>query len=108
MKIYVAGPLTASTKKEVEANVERAIDIGTKLIKMGHTPFVPHLAYMLEQRDLSLDYETMMAWDHEWMKMCDALYYIDSSPGTDRELKWMESHGRKIFYSLEEIDDISW
>ena len=40
------------------------------------------------------------------LNACDALLYIGSSPGADREKNWMLQHNKPVFISLEEIEKI--
>lgn len=40
--IYVASPLGASTKEEIEANIDRAIEYGEYVKSKGHKPIVVH------------------------------------------------------------------
>ncbi len=111
MKIYIAAPYTASSEKEIEANVNRVIDVGISILKMGHIPFIPHLTHFVELRSketsAGLKYEDYMEWDREWLLACDAILYLASSPGADRELKLAKKNGLTEYCSVEEIPERS-
>lgn len=83
-KVYVSGPLSQGNLKK---NVEKAIEVGEKLHKMGFLPFIPHL---------SVVWHDLKPHDHDWWVGLD-LEYIDAfgfdlcvripgySPGADDE-----------------------
>ena len=104
MKIYVAGPYSANNPHNIQLNVDRAIDIGCELIKRGHNPFIPHLTHYVWLRpEGDFSYDKWCELDVEWLKLCDALYFIGSSNGANAELELAKKLGLKIFYSLEEV-----
>lgn len=107
MKIYIAGPYSAKTKKQVVANVEAAMRAGAQLLRMGHTPFIPHLTHYFHVFTTAegepFDYEMYMSWDEEWLKACDALLYLRSSPGADRELQIALVRGIMTFHEINDI-----
>jgi hypothetical protein len=86
-RIYVAGPFTNSAPYRQRANVTRAIDAGAALMAKGYEPFVPHLAGQMEWlHPNKFSYERYMAWGRAFLECCDALLFLGSSPGADREL----------------------
>jgi len=110
VKIYVAGPYSAETLSEREANVERALAVGLQLIARGHDPYIPHLTHYLDvfakRYDMHISPEWYYRYDFHWMTICDALYFIGSSPGADREREIMESLHRPIYTSLDEVPKV--
>jgi hypothetical protein len=113
LKIYVAGPYTPvntslhNAAQVAHANTKAAIQAGIELIQKGHIPFVPHLTHFLhleseEPFPASFYYE----YDMVWLGFCDALYYIGSSNGADRELKWAEDNGLLIFRDIKEVPEV--
>ena len=106
--IYVAGPYSADDLAMVEANAAKAIYIGLMILKKGHIPFIPHLNFLADQyaqaHDIAMTYQEWMDWDKAFLDKCDALYYIDSSPGTETERTYAWDCGKKIYYSLDEIE----
>lgn len=101
MKIYMSGPYTENPHYWTEV-IEK---IGAELIQMGHTPFMPHKHFYLIEFAYPIDYEVLLAQDLEWLGVCDAILYVRSSPGADRELKHAKELGLKIFYSIDEVYD---
>lgn len=105
--IYIAGPYSSPDPQIVEENVKKAIGIGLAIFKKGHIPFIPHLNYLADiyakEQGIPMTYDDFMNWDDPFRAMCDSLYYIDMSYGTDieREKSWDE--GKRIYYSLDEI-----
>ena len=103
LKIYVAGPTSAATRKGILANVEVAKKVTVELMKKGHYPYTPHLLCLLEHDQ---PWEFWMAFDEQWLRCCDALFYIAPSPGTDIELALAKELGMYIFYSLDEVEPV--
>lgn len=107
--VYVAGPYTADTTEDVEANVNVAMRFGIALIQLGHVPFIPHLTHFLDKLNedgaygVRLGYEDYMAYDQRWLERCDALLLINHSPGADRELKRAKEIGLHIFKDLGKV-----
>jgi len=112
VRIYVAGPYCPKTDNMHDAariaqhNVNRAIEVAYALIAKGHLVFVPHLSHYLHihysfRRDLGNYY---LRYDFSIInKWAEALYYICSSPGADKELELAKSLKLKIYYKLWEV-----
>lgn len=99
-KIYVAGPYTNG---DVEENVGKAMQIGSKLIKAGFNPYVPHLYHFLH-RKYPEGYTTWIDLDTEWLKSCDGLVRIPGrSPGADAEEDYAFNHGIPVFRTVSEV-----
>lgn len=107
MKIYIAGPYTAPSRKDRFENVNRAIDAGIELLRMGHVPFIPHLTHFVDERAMEktirITWEDYIAWDIEWLKECDALLFLGHSKGATLERDTAIKLNKKIFYSIESI-----
>lgn len=104
MRIYVAGPYSDNP----EPNVDRACEVAVRLIERGHTPYVPHVNHYFDVAALRMgrerfDYETWMAQDFEWLRLCDALYLIAPSPGANREVLAAQAVGIPVYRSLAEV-----
>ena len=100
MKVYVAGPYT---KGDVALNVRAAIDASHELMNAGHVPFVPHFSHfqhMIHPRE----YEDWLAYDFEWLPMCDALLRLPGeSSGADREIEFANELGIPVHHSIESL-----
>lgn len=109
MRIYVAGPYSASTAEARLNNVIRAMQVGRDLVGLGHAPFIPHLTHYfdewLQSTGETLPYDDYLAWDVEFLSTCDALYFIGASPGADYERAWAEANGIPVFESLQGVLD---
>ena len=111
LKIYIAGPYSAPSAELRRRNTEIAIDMGLRLRKKGHFPYIPHLTHFIDERAMEIGvpmtYEEYLAWDTEWLKACDALLYLASSRGADYELENAKRLGLTVFYSADEIPDLT-
>ena len=106
MRIFIAGPYTADHPREVLKNVNNAIDAGIGVMKKGHDVYIPHLSHYIHLRpQCPFVYEEYLQNDRAFLKICDALLVIGSSPGTDREVDFAHANNIKIYYSIEEIDN---
>ena len=104
MKIYVAGPYTAPDARSVAMNVDRAIRVACKLIRLGHEVFLPHLNhYIWTHPDGDFDYEVWLRIDLAFLACCDAIFVIDESPGVRRELELAWKLGLKEFRKIEDV-----
>jgi len=102
-RIYVAGPISADTKEEMDANVIIACHITGELIYKGHYPYTPHLLHQLK---LKKPHEFWMEFDDQWLRQCDALFYIAPSPGANIELARARELGMRVYFDLEEVPDV--
>jgi nucleoside 2-deoxyribosyltransferase len=100
-KIYISGPLTALVVSEKIKNVIRANQVAAQLINLGFNVFIPHNFHFTEiQAADPITYEEWLALDFEWIEECDALFVINHSPGTDREIDFCKNLGIPVFYDL--------
>lgn len=110
MRIYIAGPYSADTPAEVDANVQRAIDAGIAVIKKGHVPYIPHLSHWVDKRASELNqpitWDEWMEIDSVWLSACDALLYLAPSPGANRELAQALREDKQVFYSVDDMPDV--
>jgi len=102
LRIYVSGPYSNKRKSTRTANVNRAVKVGLHLMKKGHLAHVPHAATGMWDGDL--DYENYMELDLSLIvHWANALYYMGSSPGADRERACAIKKGIPIFENLNEV-----
>lgn len=107
-RIYIAGPYSAPNARQIQINVDFAIKIGCSMIRKGWVPFIPHLShYIWLHPDGDFAYKIWTNLDLEWLKVCDAFYYIGSSPGVDVELKIAEEMGIPIYYKCVDVPDLN-
>ena len=99
--VYIASPYTLGDPLE---NVNKSFDVASKLIKLGYAPYCPLYSHYLEMRNPE-KYETWMDLDFEWIKRCDCLLRLPGqSSGADKEVKFAESIGIPVFYSIEGLE----
>ena len=116
MRIYVAGPYSPKNHgrsngspnlciREAQRNVDRAISIGLSLIRKGHFPFIPHLTHYVHQHhEADFREDICYEWDNTFLdNWAEALFYISSSFGADKELERARKLGLKIFKDLDEV-----
>lgn len=101
MIVYIAGPYT---KGNVEANVGNAIRAGEQVIKLGHTPYVPHLTHfwhLIYPHPVDFWYE----YDLEFLRFCDCVWRLPGdSVGADNEVLFAEDNHMPIVHSIEELE----
>ena len=104
LKIYVAGPLSARTEAEKEANIGLAVKAGRLIAEMGHYPFVPHLNDLFDDEgDEPLAYDYWLECDIAFLRCCDAMLFLGPSPGSLKELYEAGAVGLRVFWSVDDI-----
>jgi hypothetical protein len=87
--------------------VNRAIDAGLFLFRLGHVPYIPHLTHFVDERaaeiGVPMQWSDYINWDLEWLRSCDALLFLGESKGANIELHEAEQLDKIIFRSLEEV-----
>lgn len=112
--ILVAGPYRGGTNDDpvlIEANVKRMTATALVLYKMGHLPvmgewFALPLIHAAGSKAMGDD-----VWNEMFhpvairlIERCDAVLRIGgASSGADQMIETGKAHGRKIFYSIDEI-----
>lgn len=100
MRIYVAGPISIGNVME---HTKAAIHAADRLMKAGHSPFVPQLS-VFWQIVSGHEYERWLEYDHEWIKVCDALIRLPGeSKGADREIVWARELGIPVYFGIDEF-----
>jgi nucleoside 2-deoxyribosyltransferase len=104
--VYVAGAYSAPDAERIQLNVDKAIDVGNRLIDHGLFPYVPHLSHYQHARK-PRHYEDWMALDFAWVRRCDALLRLEGdSSGADREVAFANANGIPVFHAVSEV--IAW
>jgi hypothetical protein len=111
LKIYVAGPYSASSEEARELNTRKAIEAGLAVFKLGHIPFIPHLTHYMDlhahRTGVVMTWDDYIRLDLAWLDVCDALLYLGPSKGADLELQYAIKSGKRVFRSLREIEPVS-
>lgn len=99
-KIYVAGPYTHG---DVMENIQRAIEMGDRLMVYGFIPFIPHLTGFWHLM-FPHPYDEWMSYDEEWLKSCDAVLRISGeSNGADAEVLLARKLNIPVFYTDDNV-----
>jgi hypothetical protein len=109
-RIYIAGPYSATEVAVRINNVQMALHAARSLIDKGWAPFVPHLSHYADDYYRAirkpLEYEGYIWWDNSFLDVCDALYYLGSSPGADAELARAITMGLPTYRRMSEVPTI--
>lgn len=100
MRVYVAGPISQGDRS---VNIRNGITAGDRILKAGHTPFIPFLSHF---HDLMFpnEYEVWLRYDFDWLRVCEALVRIPGpSSGADREVALATSLGIPVYYSVDDF-----
>lgn len=104
LKVYIAGPISKGNQFQ---NVARGIRVGSEVMRMGACPFVPHLSALWDMVDgdlSSIQYDTWLAMDFEWIKCCDCLLRLPGeSKGADLEVEFALQQGVPVFESISDL-----
>lgn len=99
-KIYIASPFTGA---EIQ-NIARAVEAADEVLSLGCVPFLPHTMtgfwHMLYHRT----YQEWMAFDLEWLSVCDAIFVVDdNSSGVRVEIEYCLDHNIPVLRSMDEL-----
>lgn len=105
MLIAVAGPYSASTEEQKQANLDAMNRAAAQVYEKGHIPVIGvnsalPVALMLPGRDRR---EIINDISFAVVEKCDAILMIGSSPGADKEREIIEAKGLPVYYSIDEI-----
>ncbi|HEY9178265.1 MAG TPA: DUF1937 family protein [Flavipsychrobacter sp.] len=105
MVIGVAGPFSADTEEQRQANLDNMNRAAARLLEMGHTPLIGVNAALpvVQQAHLDNPYEAIMKISMAVIDTCDALLLLAESPGANRERDRILAKGLPVYYSLQEI-----
>jgi hypothetical protein len=108
--VFVTGPYSAGTEAEQKANIQRTINIGRTVFEKGYYPIVPHLLvreYYVPGDPGLFGYEPLMRFTLSLVAKCDILLLYEHSPGADRERKLAEQLGKPIYFSVDDLPDLT-
>lgn len=102
MRVYIA---SAYTKGDVALNVRKAIEIADELLKLGHTPYVPHLTHfwhLISPKEINFWYQYDNSFLDHWAEC--VLRLPNESHGADQEVERAYRMGMPIYYSLAGLE----
>ena len=109
VRIYVAGPLSASDPIGYLENVRRMVRVSVNLLNRGFVPFCPgiDLQYFLTRpEDVTISMKAIKHYSLKWLEVCDAVVLCPgwkTSKGTLAEIKLAEELSIPVFYSISEF-----
>lgn len=115
MLVYIAGPYSTApdgskaTPEQVLENVKRAIRVGDRVAKEGHTPIIPHLNHLWDEHStVERDWQAWMEWCLEVVGYVrDAggclLRMGGPSPGGDIEQAHANAIGMDVVSGIEDL-----
>ena len=106
MLIAVAGPYSADTPEQRQRNLDEMNKAAARVMSLGHIPMIGVNAALPVLGCLEPNvnqYEAMMAISLALVDKCDAILVIGESAGVNRERDLIESRGRPVYLSVDEI-----
>lgn len=105
MIIAVAGPYSAPTAQERQANLDAMNAAAARLLEKGHIPLIGMNAALpvLEQAEVPDRYAAIMAISLAVVSAAEGILVLRESPGVLKEMELMRSAGKPVFWSLEEV-----
>lgn len=97
-RVYIAGPYT---KGDMNHNIRQTLKAADIVIKLGFSPFIPHLYFFVELAGYTHNYEKWMKIDQDFLETCEVCIRLPGeSSGADREIDWCEKNDVPV-YTLE-------
>jgi len=102
--IFIAAPYI---NPDPVANANRVVKVADELIKLGFTPFIPHLAMLwhaISPKPVDFWYE----YDLKILKKCDALLRLPGeSKGANREVEMAIKWNIPVYFNIGDLVDDS-
>jgi hypothetical protein len=102
MRVYIA---SVYTKGDVAINVRNAILIADELVKLGHTPYIPHLTHfwhLFSPKEVRFWYEYDNSFLDHWAEC--VLRLPNESHGADQEVVRACTIRVPVYYTLAELE----
>lgn len=105
MIIGVAGPYSAPTEEQRQANLDRMNEAAARLLEMGHVPLIGVNAALpvIAKTNIEDKYKGIVDISLAVIDKCEALLLLAESPGANRERDLILAKGLPVYYSLSEI-----
>ncbi len=111
LKVYVASPYgrrIGNSDKQCEDNVQKAIEVGRELIKLGYIPLVANLYHFIHAGWAdSPDEDKWLEMCMAWIPACDALLRLPGrSHGADAEVSLAKELGIPVRYNIRGLEEL--
>ena len=105
MIIGVAGPYSAPTAQERQANLDAMNKAAAQLLEMGHVPIIGMNAALpvVDKATVRDRYKAIMEISMAVIDKCEAVLLIGESPGANRERDHVAAKGLPVYYKLEDV-----
>ena len=108
MLITVAGPYTADSEEEMQANLDAMNNACAEVYKKGHIPVagMNNALPVVNRLENINRYDAIMEISLAVVERYDAILIIGSSPGVIKERDLFEEKKLPVYYSIEEIPEL--
>lgn len=107
--MFIASAYSHPLPSVREMNVRRSLEAAVHLIHKGHEPFAPLLSHYTDLVATSMGqpvcYERWLQWTMSYLRACDAILVLGSSPGADRELIRAMELGLTVYERVEDVPE---
>lgn len=105
MIIGVAGPYSAPTAAERQANLDAMNAAAARLLERGHVPLIGMNAALpvLDQADVEDAYAATMAISLAVIGACEGLLLLAESPGATKERDLVLGKGLPVYRRIEDV-----
>ena len=107
MIIGVAGPYSAETEEQKQANLDAMNSAAARLLEKGHTPLIGVNAALpvIKQANVAEPYKAIMEISMAVIDKCEALLLIAESPGANKERDLVLAKGFPVYHHIDEVPD---
>jgi len=109
LRIYVAGPYSAPTKKGRTENIQQASEVAAVLAMAGHHPFCPHMHTAEWDDHYPMDWDYYMAHGLAMQRVMQAAFFQGdwrNSNGSLVEYEQATNWGQQIFLNYGEVPQV--
>lgn len=105
MIIGIAGPYSAPTAEQRQANLDAMNAAAARLLEMGHVPVIGMNAAIpvLVQANVTDRYKAVMDISLAVISACDALLLIGESPGANKERDLILAQGKPVYLTIADV-----
>ncbi|HRH69510.1 MAG TPA: DUF4406 domain-containing protein [Flavobacteriales bacterium] len=105
MIIGVAGPYSAPSVAQRQANLDAMNAAAARLLENGHVPVVGMNAAIpvLALAEVPDHYKAVMDISLAVISACDALLFIGESPGANKERDLIIAQGKPVYLRIEDV-----
>ena len=114
MKVYIAGPYSATNVIDALRNIGRGQETALKVFQAGHSPFCPWFdkEFVIQSWGLGQNVDRFKEYSMDFLRVCDAVLVVPNrggminwqdSPGTLAEIKEAKRLKIPVCYDMEDL-----